>query len=241
MRFVADLHTHTVSSGHAYSTVLENARAAADKGLKIIAITDHGPAMPGAPHPYHFGNQVVIPNTLFGVRILKGIEANVIDREGSLDLAPERLAKLDIVLAGLHTVCTPNGSEQENTEMLINAMKSNPWIDIVVHPGNPEYPIDAEAVVLAAVKYDVALEINNSSLTVSRRGSRPRCDNIAALAKQHGCKIFVGSDSHFAYTVGDFGAAIELIEQNGIPAEQVLNTSAELVYKHLARRNLRPK
>ena len=240
MRFVADLHIHTVASGHAYSTVLEIARAAADKGLEIIALTDHGPAMPGAPHSYHFGNQLAIPETLFGVRVLKGVEANIVDREGSLDLEPDRLAKLDIVLAGLHTVCTPNGTEQENTAMLINAMK-NPWVDIIVHPGNPEYPIDPEAVVQAAVEYDVALEINNSSLTVSLKGSRPRCDNIAALARQYGCKIFVGSDSHFALTVGDFGAATELIEQNGIPAEQVLNTSVELVLKHLARRNLRRK
>jgi putative hydrolase len=238
MQFVADLHVHTIASGHAYSTVLEIARVAADKKLAMIALTDHGPSMPGAPHAYHFSNQLAIPEEIFGVRVLKGIEANVIDREGGLDLDEYRLSKLDIVLAGLHTFCAPYGTPAENTAMLVNAMKS-PWVDVVVHPGNPEYLIDEEAVVRAAAEYGVALEINNSSLTVVRQGSRPHCDNIACLAKEYGCKIMVGSDSHFAFSVGDFGAAADLIEKHGIPAEQVLNTSVDLIRKHLERRTNR--
>lgn len=82
LQFIADLHTHTIASGHAYSTVTENAHAAAQRGLKVLAITDHGPLMPGAPHPYYFGNLKVIPEYLYGVRILRGIEANVTDRKG---------------------------------------------------------------------------------------------------------------------------------------------------------------
>jgi len=240
MRFAADLHVHTIASGHAYSTVLEIARVASDKGLAMIALTDHGPAMPGAPHSYHFSNQVAIPDTIYGVRVLKGIEANVMDRQGNLDLEEARLAKLDIVLAGLHTQCAPYGSVQENTAMLIRALQ-NPWVDVIVHPGNPEYPVDEAAIVQAAAEHDVALEINNSSLTVSRQGSRPHCDHIARLAKTHGCKILVGSDSHFALSVGDFGAAAELLQRNDIPAQQVLNTSVEKVLAHLERRKNRPR
>lgn len=240
VKFVADLHVHTISSGHAYSTVLEIASAAAAKGLDTIALTDHGPAMPGAPHFYHFGNLAAIPDELFGVRILKGIEANVVDCEGQLDLDEERLAKLDIVLAGLHTHCAPYGTSAENTAMLIHTIK-NPWVDVIVHPGNPEYPIDAEAVVRAAVENDVALEINNSSLTISRCGSKPYCQQIAALAKQYGAKIIAGTDSHFALTVGDFSAAAALIEANNIPPEMVLNTSMDQIHKHLARRSNRRK
>ncbi|SDF68723.1 phosphatase [Sporolituus thermophilus] len=238
MQFVADLHVHTVASGHAYSTVLEIARAAADRKLAMIALTDHGPGMPGGPHPYHFSNQVVIPAELFGVRILKGIEANVMDRDGRLDLDEGRLAKMDIVLAGLHTHCAPYGTVEENTTMMINAMK-NPWVDVIVHPGNPEYQVDPEAVVKAAVHYDVALEINNSSLTVSRRGSAPHCHTIAGLAKTYGAKLIVGSDSHFAWSVGDFGAATALLAAEGIGPEMVLNTSLERIYAHLRRRTNR--
>lgn len=238
MIIVADLHTHTVASGHAYSTLLENAKAAAERKLALIAMTDHGPSMPGAPHVYHFGNQKALPDEIFGVRVLKGIEANVIDRDGGLDLDDNRLAMLDIVLAGLHTHCAPYGSVKENTTMMINAMK-NPWVDAIVHPGNPEYQVDEEAIVAAAVEHDVALELNNSSLTVSRRGSRPHCDNIARLMKQYGAKIMLGTDSHFAYSVGDFTSAVELLRKHEISPAQVINTSVDLVYRHLARRSNR--
>jgi len=238
MKLVADLHIHTISSGHAYSTVMENVRAAADRGLEMIAITDHGPAMPGGPHAYHFGNIKILPDELFGVQILKGVEANIIDRRGNLDLNEERLAPLDIVLAGLHNICTPKGSVAENTEMMINAIK-NPWVDVIVHPGNPEYLIDADAVVQAAVKYDVAIELNNSSLKLSRVGSKPHCEDILCLCKQYGTKIIVGTDSHFSLAIGDFSAAMELLNKHDIPPSAVLNTSVASIRSHLARRSNR--
>ena len=238
MQFVADLHTHTIASGHAYSTVLEIARAAADKGLTMIAITDHGPSMPGGPHPYHFGNLATIPASLFGVRVLKGIEANVMDRDGTLDLDEYRLSRLDIVLAGMHALCAPGASVEENTRMMIQTMQ-NPWVDVIVHPGNPDYLIDIERVVRAAMEFDVALEVNNSSLTGARQGSKPHCDAIAMMARQYGAKLMAGSDSHFAYNVGDFGAADALLTENHILPEKVLNTSTELVMQHLLRRQNR--
>ena len=71
MKIEADLHTHSVASGHAYSTISELALAAAERGLKMIAITDHGPAIPGGPHLYHFSNLKVLPEYLHGVRLLK--------------------------------------------------------------------------------------------------------------------------------------------------------------------------
>lgn len=238
MQFVADLHIHTVSSGHAYSTFLENARAAQEKGLKVIAMTDHGPAMPGGPHQYHFGNQRVVPDYLFDVRVLKGIEANVIDYQGTIDLEEKQLARLDVVLAGLHNVCSPVASVEKNTLAMLAAMK-NPWVDIIVHPGNPEFPVNAEAVVKAAVEYDIALEINNSSLTVSRQGSRPYCKRFAELIKAYGAKVILGTDSHFATYIGDFKEAEALLSETGVGAEQVLNVSVERVLAHLNRRKNR--
>ena len=238
MRFVADLHVHTVASGHAYSTVAEIVRIAADKGLDMVALTDHGPGMPGGAHAYHFSNQTAIPGVLSGVKVLKGIEANVMDRRGKLDLDDFRLSKLDIVLAGLHTICSPYGSVAENTEMMIAAMQ-NPFVDVIVHPGNPEYLIDEDAVVKAAAEFDIALEINNSSLTVSRKGSEKHCDRIVSLAARYGSKLIVGSDSHYHETVGDFEAATELLAKYSIPPEQVINTSLERIWAHLNRRTNR--
>ena len=235
MQFVSDLHVHTVASGHAYSTVAEIARVAAYKGLALIALTDHGPAMPGGPHAYHFSNQTAIPDVIYGLRVLKGIEANVMDRLGRLDLDEFRLSKRDIGAGGLHSVCSPYGSKKENTTMMVEAMQ-NPFVDIVVHPGNPEYLVDEETIVKAAARYDVALEVNNSSLTVSRKGSLPHCDNIVSLAKTYGTKLIVGSDSHYCETVGEFSVAAELLAKHGVLPEQVLNTSLDKVLAHLNRR-----
>ncbi|CUH94372.1 putative phosphatase TTE1963 [Propionispora sp. 2/2-37] len=241
MSLVADLHIHTVASGHAYSTVLENARVAADKGLAMIAITDHGPRMLGGPHEYHFANLVAIPDELFGVRVLKGIEANIIGPDGSIDLSDERLKKLDLVMAGFHSESYHAASVEENTQTMINTVK-NPWVDVIVHPGNPGFQIDAEAVVKAAAQYDVALEVNNSSLVRSRQGSRPYCSRIIQLAKQYGAKMIVGTDSHFAYHIGDFAAALALLEENGVAERDMLNSSVEKIIAHLSRRQnrLRP-
>lgn len=99
-----DLHTHTVASGHAYSTLTENAQAASHKGLKLLGMTDHGPSMPGAPHLYHFVNLEILPAELFGVQILPGVEANIINYEGQLDLPEHYLARMKLVLVGLHQI-----------------------------------------------------------------------------------------------------------------------------------------
>jgi putative hydrolase len=172
--------------------------------------------------------------------VLKGIEANVMDRFGRLDLDDFRLSKLDIVAVGLHTICAPYGTVKENTAMMLAAIR-NPFVDVIVHPGNPEYLIDEEAVVKEAVRCDVALEVNNSSLTVSRKGSLSHCDNIVALAREFKAKLIFGSDSHFCETVGEVSMTAELLKKNSVPEEQVVNTSIERVLAHLNRRaNHRP-
>ena len=117
------------------------------------------------------------------------------------------------------------------------AVMQNPFVDVIVHPGNPEYLIDEEAVVCEAARCGVALEINNSSLTVTRKGSLPHCDHIVALAATYGAKLIVGSDSHYCDSVGEFAAAAELLAKHGIPSSQVVNTSLERVLTHLNRRS----
>ncbi|MDD4568543.1 MAG: phosphatase [Tepidanaerobacteraceae bacterium] len=232
MKLEVDTHCHTVASGHAYSTIVENAREAAKKHLKMIAITDHGPAMGEAANCYYFGNMTVIPRKIEGVYILRGIEANILDDKGTLDLPERYLKKLDIVLAGLHGGCFPGKSVEENTRAVIETMK-NPYVDIIVHPGNPEFPLDIDRFVKAAHKYNVHIEINNSSFTVSRRGSRENCVLIAKKAASIGAKISLGSDAHICFDVGNFIEAQEIINDSGISEENILNTSMEKVVDFL--------
>lgn len=236
MKFEADLHTHTISSGHAYSTIAEYAKAASAKGLKLIAITDHGPEMPGAPHLYHFGNLRVVPKKYFNVEILKGVEANIIDSQGNIDVPKIYVDMLDIVLAGFHPPCSPVGSVVDNTKAMVNTIK-NPLVDMIVHPGNPEYKIDPTEVVLAAKEYGVLLEINNSSLGTSRAGSYENCFDIAKKAAEYGIQIAVGSDAHWADHVGECTSAIELIKKVGIKEEQIINTSVEKIHSFLEKRH----
>ena len=104
MKLIADTHCHTVASTHAYSTILENVAAAKKKGLKYIAVTDHTGVMPGAPGCWYFQNLSVVPREIDGVKILKGIESNVLGPSGRIDI-PEFNEKIitshDIRFAGL--------------------------------------------------------------------------------------------------------------------------------------------
>jgi len=232
LKYEVDTHCHTIASGHAYSTVIENAREAADKGLKMIAITDHGPAMGEGINNYYFGNTIVIPRQIDGVYILRGIEANILDTKGTLDLPERYFKKLDIVLAGLHKGCFSGETVEENTRAVIETMK-NPYVDIIVHPGNPEFPLDIDRFVEAAREYNVHIEINNSSFTVSRKGSKENCLLIAKKAASIGARVSLGSDAHICFDIGNFNEAQEIIKVAGISEESILNTSVDKVIDFL--------
>jgi putative hydrolase len=196
-------------------------------------MTDHGPKMPGAAHLWYFGNLKVLPEKIEGVEILKGVEVNIMDEEGNLDLPEGILKKLDIVIASLHDVCfEPSDDIERNTKAIINAIK-NPYVDIIGHPGNPIYPIDIEKVLMAAKEYGKFIEINNSSFVSSRKGSEENCFLIAKKAKEMGVKIAVGSDAHVSFDVGRFEEALKVIKNAGITEDLVLNTDVGKIKEYL--------
>ncbi len=237
LRIIADLHTHTISSGHAYSTIQEMAKAASDKGLEMLAITDHGPKMPGAPHLYHFGNLRTIPEEIYGVEILKGAEANILDIEGNIDIPEYYQKNLDILLAGFHYLCYESGTVEENTEAAINAMERSK-IDVLVHPGNPEFMLDPIKVVKAAKELNVLIEINNSSLAGgSRKGSYDNCLAFAKAIAQLDWVVSLGSDAHISFDVGNFPKAIDLIEKAGLKEHNIINTHSDKIKKFLGSKN----
>jgi len=221
-----DLHVHSLASGHAYSTISEIAAEAAARGLRGVAMTDHGPAMPAAPHPYHFECLYMIPDYLSGVRIFKGVEANIIG-PGRLDLDDRLLGKMNLVLAGFHRDCGYGpGERSANTRAVLELME-NPQVHIICHPGNPEFPLDYEAVARQAVATNTALELNNSSFNTSRVGSADNCRHIARLCARFGSPVSLGSDSHIAQNVGNFGQALEALGEAGVHPEQVVNRTLE--------------
>jgi len=234
VRIVVDSHTHTISSGHAYSTIQEIAREAAERGIEMVAITDHGPSMIGAPCAVHFGNFRVVPEEIYGVRILKGIEANIIKYDGTIDLEDKYLKRLEFVMASFHDLCIKPGNLEENTQAMVNAIK-NPFVDAIAHPGNPQFQIDIDEVVNTAKEYGKMFEINNHSFKV-RTGSEKNCLEIAAKCKEKGVKVVCGSDAHISFDVGSFDRVRELLGKVNMPEELVLNTSKESFLNYLAGR-----
>lgn len=231
MKIVVDTHTHTVSSGHAYSTVLEMAKGASDNGIKAIAITDHGPAMKGAPYLYHFGNLKVIPEEIYGVKIMKGVEANIIDYFGNTDMPQEYLRRLDFAIASFHDICIKPSTIEDHTNAMIKVLE-NPLIDAVAHPGNAEFQVDIEKVVKAAKEYGKMIEINNHSFYI-RTGSEKNCREFALKCKEHGVRVVCGSDAHICFDVGKFEKIYKLFEEIQMPEELVLNSSVAMFEEYL--------
>lgn len=232
MKYVLDVHTHTVVSGHAYTTLLENAKYASDMGLKILGTTEHGPNMPGAPHIWYFDNYKVLPRKMYGITMLHGCEVDIVDYDGNLDIPESTLKKLDIVIASLHEPCIDPGNKEENTRAILNAM-DNPYIDIIGHSGNPAYPIYEEEVIKKAKEKNILIELNNSSFKTSRHGSAPICTKIAKLCKKHKAKIILGTDSHVCFTIGKFDKLEEVLEEISMPEELIMNINDQKFIEYL--------
>ncbi|MEG0134303.1 MAG: phosphatase [Clostridium sp.] len=224
MKAIIDLHTHTISSGHAFSTLKENVEGAKENGLKIMGLSDHAVTMPGTSHPFYFHNMRVIKDEIDGIRVLKGIEANIIDYDGKLDVEEEVIDILDYMIASVHGPCIKAGSIEENTRAMIKAM-DNPMVKVIGHPDDSRFPIDYEKLVLAAKEKNVALEMNNSSLSPKsfRMNGLENYKIILKLCKEHEVKIMLGSDAHIYYDVGRFDNCYKLLKEMEFPEELVWN------------------
>lgn len=231
---IMDLHTHTIASGHAYSTILEMAQAAADSGLQLLGITEHAPAMKGSCGTIYFQNLKVVPRERFGVKTLFGVELNIMDTDGSVDIPEELLPAMDVCVASLHIPCFPPKSREENTRAYLNAMK-NPYVNIIGHPDDPRYPIDLRAVVEAAKENHVLLEMNNSSLapTSFRKATTEGYLEFLDLCRQYDQPIVMGSDAHVDIDVGNHGYVAKILEQAQFPERLIMNTDVEKVKPYL--------
>ncbi len=230
MNYLSDLHTHTIVSGHAYTTLLENIAHCSKNGIKILGTSDHGPTMPGAPHEWYFGNLRVLPRIIDNVILLKGCEANILNTNGDIDLDKSEIKSLDYTIASFHEPVFKPLSLEENTKALLNTMDNNDEVEILGHLGNPNYPLDYEAVVKKAKEKNIMIEINNSSLLgSSRKGSNENCEKIAQLCKEFGTKIILTSDSHYKDSICVFNKGIELINKINMPEDLIMNDPEKLI------------
>ncbi|MBR1845067.1 MAG: PHP domain-containing protein [Oscillospiraceae bacterium] len=239
-----DIHTHTVYS-HGKGTIEDNAAAAEAAGLKLLGISDHGPGHIG------FGLKMSeLPNMRRdidaakeahpGLDIRLGVEANIINASGRLDVAPEDLKLFDYIIAGYHfgvlgeapfkSVATHIGgwwynltgrsSERNkihNTDLVIKALEQNK-IDIISHPG-AKANFDIPAIAAAVSGTDTLLEINNRHGCLTVEGIRQ--------AMEYDVKFILSSDAHIPGDVGAADEAISRAKEAGLDPGRVINLRKE--------------
>ncbi|PKM49057.1 MAG: phosphatase [Firmicutes bacterium HGW-Firmicutes-7] len=235
MQYCLDVHTHTIASGHAYSSLQEMVAMAKQKGLELVGISDHAPGMPGSTYIYYFQNLRVVPKEIDGVKVLKGVEANIIDYQGRIDMSVNELKQLDYVIASMHPPCIKASTKRNNTRALIKTME-NQYVNIIGHPDDSRYPMDYEEIVVAAKENNVLLEINNASLNpIGFRGNAVVATRqILALCMRFNHPVILGSDAHISYDVGNFEYCLPVLAEIEFPKELIVNRSTEALLKFLA-------
>jgi putative hydrolase len=218
-----DLHVHSIASGHAYSTVNELAVAAAACGLEAIAITDHGPGLPGGPHPYHFTNQERFHSIKSPCTVLSGVEEDLADGNGNVYLPDRILETLDVVLLGLHPygwVCDQSAGTA--TSSLLKAME-NPLIRGITHPVNKWIAIDVKEVVRGARESGTAIEFNISKIT----SLEPQLYQMLEWVEEFDAPLMINTDAHIVDEIGVWDGLEPFIDH--IQPERVINRSLDSV------------
>ena len=253
LHLACDTHTHTTFSRHAYSTVEENVRAAAELLFELLGVTDHFSPM---VHPevqtgvdlrdyQHFLNFEVWPKTWHGVRLMHGCEADIVDLEGHLygwDMPVDRglggpyawrdtlqeavFRDCDYVIASVHAHAWAESATREQvTQMYIHALE-HPKVLILGHIGRSGLDFDVDEVCAAARDLGKLIEINESSL-YGRHNTSDRCRHIAKRCMAVGCMVSTGSDAHISHDVARLDHTRELLESMGFSARLVATRDAE--------------
>ncbi len=240
-KLIGDYHTHTIYSKvgpylHGKGKVIENAAAAAMKGLRELAITDHGPT------DFYGLNLKRLPNLRKDIdeamkvypklRIFLGVEADIVDTENGLDVPTEYHDKFDFLNAGYHYVPNCNMIQnflafnlpfypadareklrEKNTARIVRALGKNN-IKVLTHPGDKAF-IDEHAVAKACEETDTLVEINT-------RHKHPNIDDLKIYA-QYDVKFIIDSDAHKPENVGRYVQSLELAMDAGIDPSRIVN------------------
>lgn len=233
MNLVGDFHVHTVASGDAFSTIDELSRRAKKLKLKVLAITDHGPAMPASAHRYHFNSLADNVKESNGVRILPGVEANIIHEDGSLDLPEKIIEKLSFVIISFHVFSWDKDHIESNTNALINCINRYKNIKSIAHLNKPYYELDIKRIVPLLVEKHIAVELNNKALAKDKENWKVFKEQVLYM-EEGGVKFIISSDAHSLEQLGDFDEAINFVEYCNLKEENIVNTSVEKLKAYLA-------
>lgn len=223
--YLSDMHTHSIASGHGTaSTISQMAKYAAFQGMKLLGITDHGPATLGAGTPSYFRSISCSPRHRCGIDVFYGAELNILDTDGHLDLSDDLICGLDYVIISMHRHTYAGGSRDENTRALRHAME-HPGVKILGHCDDPHYPVDYEELARCAKECGVIFEINEASLApYGYRGDTKANDlEILRCCEKYELPLVLSSDSHGLHHIGDFSCASLLVHNASFPEQLILN------------------
>lgn len=233
MQMIADLHSHTLCATHAFQTLQEMATAAHEIGYYALAITDHAPAMPDAPHIWHFANGNALPRVVQGVAMLYGAEVNVMDTKGGLDLSQSQLAVQDWVVASIHSPCVPGVLTRKEANRIWLAIAENPYVDCIGHSEQENYRYDYDLVTKAFAQNHKVVELNAGSFAVRKDGI-PNMRKLLTACLENGCHIAVDSDAHSAWRLQTALQPLHsLLEELSFPEELIVNATKENLVQEL--------
>lgn len=247
-RIASDIHTHTMFSRHAYSTIAENVAAARAEGLELLGSADHFSCMLFPEQHIRnfqfFSNQVIWPRVWDGVTLLRAAEVDIVSLEGDLfgqDIVcstnitggPFRrektlftyvTANLDYLVASVHNKrFTMDASSAQTTGMYLRVLE-HPKVFVLGHTGRSGVPFDVDEVLRVAKERHKLIEINEHSLEADRQGStHDACRRIAERCAELGVGISVSSDAHISCAIGRYPQVTSMLEEIHFPTELIMN------------------
>lgn len=258
-QFLCDMHTHSIFSKHAYSTISENARAAHECGLELLGTTDHFSSMVQSSTDLrdfqHFLNFPAIPKVYENTDLLCGVEADIVDLNGGFfgddivlsetiistpDTSGETLRSrifrmCDYVIASVHNnLFTRHASPEENANMYCQALE-DPKVLILGHIGRSGVKFDLDRVLLHAKAHHCLIEINNA--TILSKGYSV-CKGIAQRCAELRVPVTVSSDAHFCTEIGQFSQVYEMLQSISFPLDLVASLNKETFYEAMENANL---
>ena len=261
LRIKTDIHTHTLASRHAYSTILENLAAARDAGLELLGSADHFSSQVDDRPTLHklqfFVSQEVWPRVWQGVTLLRAAEVDIVSLDGAFfaedipctanllgqpfptrrSLFAQATRKLDYLVASVHDRSFTRGASlAETTNMYVKALE-NPRVFVIGHPGRAGVPFELDALLGRAKELGKAIEINDHSLE-KRDDGYATCQRIAERCADLGVYVAVSSDAHIATSVGRLEHATTMLEEIHFPEELVVNRDRNTLLDALAAANV---
>lgn len=218
-----DFHSHSIFSDCGVHSVVELLEQAKKNGMYALAVTDHGPELPGRVSNVFYDR---LKQPVEGIRLLKGIECNLTGEKGKIDLPSRFIKDLDIILLGIHPNTPPKLGLEVYTDLLIAAIEENPLVDVLTHLNDKTYLVDFKKVALAAKKLGITVEINNSKTMLQRITDDITLDLLNACIETE-CPVVINSDAHVLSEVGRNEDVLPLLSKVNFPEELILNKNKE--------------